>query len=138
MPGTIGSLVGVFWYTIGFWNVPFLRFLIGLILSVWVSILFCGEAEIRIGTKDPPCIILDECCAMPLCFYGIERFIHQISTWKILLYGFLLFRFFDIVKPLGIRSLQRHNGGVGIVMDDLAAAFATCIILHITIPMLLI
>jgi phosphatidylglycerophosphatase A len=57
--------------------------------------------------------------------------------WKILLYGFFLFRFFDIIKPLGIRSLERLKGGVGIVVDDVAAALATCITLHMTALMLL-
>ncbi|MDR1435156.1 MAG: phosphatidylglycerophosphatase A [Puniceicoccales bacterium] len=134
MPGTIGSLAGLIWYTVCFWNSTFFQFSVLILLSIFMSILFCGEAEIRIGEKDPSRIILDEFCAMPLCFCGIGRFIPQVATWKILFYGFLLFRFFDIVKPLGIRSLQDLKGGLGIVIDDVAAAAVTCIVLHTTVP----
>jgi phosphatidylglycerophosphatase A len=38
------------------------------------------------------------------------------------LLGFGLFRFFDIVKPLGIRWIEKAPGGIGIVMDDVVAA----------------
>jgi phosphatidylglycerophosphatase A len=54
-------------------------------------------------------------------------------AWQIMLLGLILFRFFDIVKPMGIRSLQRLDGGRGIVFDDLAAAIYTCLVLHVWI-----
>jgi phosphatidylglycerophosphatase A len=38
------------------------------------------------------------------------------------LLGFGLFRFFDIVKPLGIRWIEKIPGGVGVVADDVVAA----------------
>ncbi|KPL15368.1 phosphatidylglycerophosphatase, partial [candidate division WOR_3 bacterium SM1_77] len=44
---------------------------------------------------------------------------------------FLLFRFFDIVKPLPIRSLENLKGGWGIMLDDLLAAIYTTIIIII-------
>ena len=45
--------------------------------------------------------------------------------------GFLLFRFYDILKPLGIARLQTLPGGWGVVADDVAAALAACATLHI-------
>jgi phosphatidylglycerophosphatase A len=42
-------------------------------------------------------------------------------TWKLLLAGFVLFRVFDIAKPLGIRRLERLPGGWGVMADDLLA-----------------
>ena len=51
--------------------------------------------------------------------------------WLVLLVGFLLFRLFDILKPLGIKKLQDYPGGVGVVLDDVAAGFATCISLFL-------
>jgi phosphatidylglycerophosphatase A len=138
MPGTLGAFLGIIWYTVGFWNVTFFQFFLSFLISVVIGTLFCGEAAIRLNQRDPSCVILDEFCAMPLCYYGIERFTGQVALWKILLYGFLLFRFFDIIKPLGIRSLEKMKGGAGIMMDDLAAALATCLFLHITVPILFI
>jgi phosphatidylglycerophosphatase A len=45
--------------------------------------------------------------------------------------GFGLFRFYDILKPLGIRRLQDWPAGWGVVVDDAAAALATCATLHL-------
>jgi phosphatidylglycerophosphatase A len=50
---------------------------------------------------------------------------------KMLGLAFVLFRFFDIVKPLGIERLERIEGGWGIVLDDLAAAFFARFVLNI-------
>lgn len=135
-PGTLGSLAGVLWYLLGFWKVALFQFLLAYSLSVAVGALFCGEAEIRLNEKDPRSTILDEFCAMPLCYWHIERFTEQVAMWKILLYGFLLFRILDIVKPLGIRRLQKLHGGAGIMIDDIVAAFITCVLLQMTVPVL--
>ncbi|MDR1591185.1 MAG: phosphatidylglycerophosphatase A [Puniceicoccales bacterium] len=134
-PGTLGSLAGIIWYTVGFWHVTFFQFALGFCASAFVGTLFCGEAEYRLQKKDPSCVILDEFLAMPLCYWGIERFASQVVLWKILIYGFLLFRIFDMLKPFGIRSLERFQGGAGIMLDDIAAALMTCIVLHITVPL---
>jgi phosphatidylglycerophosphatase A len=133
-----GSLAGVIGYTVAFWNITFFHFFVRLLLLLLIAIAFCDEAERRIGEKDPSCIILDEFCAMPLCFLGIERFSGQVATWKILLCGFCIFRLFDGLKPFGIRSLERLRGGLGIVIDDVGAAAATCLALHVLVPALLI
>ncbi|WP_374166716.1 phosphatidylglycerophosphatase A [Arcticibacter sp. MXS-1] len=47
--------------------------------------------------------------------------------------GFILFRFFDIVKPLFIRRMERLPGGVGVMMDDVLAAIYTNILLQIAV-----
>jgi phosphatidylglycerophosphatase A len=52
-------------------------------------------------------------------------------AWQILLAGFALFRFYDILKPLGIGRLQDLPGGWGVVADDLGAALATAVTLHL-------
>ena len=135
-PGTLGSLAGIFWYILGFWHVTLFQFMVAFCLSVAIGTLFCGEAEARLQQKDPPCVILDEFLAMPLCYWNIERFENHIAMWKILVYGFLLFRFFDIIKPLGIRSLQKMHGGAGIMIDDIAAACVTCLVVHVTAPLI--
>jgi len=51
--------------------------------------------------------------------------------WPVLILGFVLFRFFDILKPLGIKKLQNLSGGIGCVADDLAAGLAACVCLHL-------
>jgi phosphatidylglycerophosphatase A len=80
--------------------------------------------------KDPRMANLDELLAIPLCFWPAEFILSKFSqqtfdTFLWLAVGFLLFRFFDIVKPFGIRKLESIPGGWGIVCDDIAAALAT-------------
>ena len=93
----------------------------------------CGEAEIRLGRHDPGEVILDEFVAMPLCFLGWPMIIGPglLPFLGLMLAGFALFRLYDITKPLVIDSLQELPGGWGIVLDDTAAALATCATLHL-------
>lgn len=131
-PGTLGSLAGVVLFVIFFYGMPWLTYLFIAGLLAWVATGVCGEAEKRLHKRDPGEIVLDECVAMPLVFLGVP--VHQVwDSWLVVLVGFVLFRIFDIVKPLGIARLQRLPGGSGIVMDDIAAALASCLCLHLWI-----
>jgi phosphatidylglycerophosphatase A len=96
----------------------------------YLAVALCGEAEFRIGRKDPGEVILDEFVAMPLCFLGWPMLLGTVPAWMIFLIGFGLFRLFDITKPLGIRRLQNLPGGWGVVIDDTAAALAACATMH--------
>ncbi len=91
-----------------------------------LAVALCGEAEVRLGRRDPGEVILDEFVAMPLCFLGWTTLAGTLPGWAVLLLGFGLFRLFDIAKPFGIRRLQELPGGWGIVVDDTAAALAAC------------
>ena len=69
---------------------------------------------------------------MPLVFLGWRGgYPAELPVWVALVAGLGLFRFFDILKPLGIARLQRWPGGWGIVADDFAAALAACGTLHL-------
>jgi phosphatidylglycerophosphatase A len=58
-------------------------------------------------------------------------------TWYYLLIGFLLFRFFDIVKPFPIRWVDKNvHGGFGVMLDDFLAALISLIILHVILILL--
>ncbi len=52
------------------------------------------------------------------------------TAW-LLLAGFILFRFFDMVKPLFIRRLERLPGGIGVMLDDILAGIYSNILLQI-------
>ena len=133
MPGTNGSFIGLIWYTLFFHNLsPFAYFFCSL-LSAWCACKICTQAELILNKKDPGCVILDEMIAIPFCFYGLQPSMQIYPVWWFMLLGFILFRIFDIFKPLGIKKLQTFPGGFGVVIDDIAAAFATCICLHLLI-----
>ena len=133
-PGTIGSLVGLAYYAVFFHNLGPFAFIFYSVLSAYIAMGICDASEERLGLRDPGMIILDEFVAVPLVFLGLggaNGLIAAYGGWPILLLGFGLFRFFDILKPLGIARLQNLPGGVGCVADDLAAALASCACLHI-------
>jgi len=68
----------------------------------------------KIWGKDARRITIDEVLGILITFL----FIHRID-WKILLVGFFLFRFFDIVKLPFIKRVQEIKGGWGVMLDDL-------------------
>ena len=118
-PGTFGTLPGLllcFFLAGTSLSEAMLTALILIGFSIWIA----GEAEKIIGTRDPGCIVIDEIAGMVVSLVGIP------FTFYTAVAGFLLFRFFDIVKPIPIRTVDKNlHGGVGIVLDDvLAGIFA--------------
>lgn len=133
-PGTVGSVAGIALYVVFFHHSSPLGFVLLALLLAYLAVGICDTAEQRLQMRDPGMIVLDEFVAVPLVFFGMggaQGLIFQHGGWPVLLAGFALFRFFDILKPLGISKLQNLPGGLGCVADDLAAAIASCISLHL-------
>lgn len=132
-PGTAGSAVGLLYFTVFFAWLPAWGILLASLPMLYLAVAICGEAEFRLGQRDPGGVVLDEFVVMPLCFLGWRAlpgaWIEQ-GGWIVFLAGFALFRLFDIAKPLGISRLQNLPGGWGVVADDFAAALAACATLH--------
>jgi len=125
-PGTVGSLGGLALYTLLFFPVGLLGQLLLMMMLVLLAVPFCEEGERRMGKRDPGEIVLDEVVAVPLCFLGLNNAILATGmVWLYMVLGFALFRLYDITKPFGINRLQQYPGGLGVVLDDLAAAVAT-------------
>ena len=136
-PGTFGSLVGLFAFFFLFWFTPIPPIGIMVLFSTLfiLGIPLCTRAEILLGKEDPPEVIWDEFTAIPLVFiFCLEEFKNSFSFNKTLFFlimGFILFRIFDIRKPMGIRSLQRLPKGLGVMIDDLAAALLSACLLYL-------
>jgi len=122
-PGTFGSLPGVllFWLTMDYGLYVQLGIAFALaIAGVWI----CGESARRIGVHDHGGIVWDEIVGMYVTLLAAPV---TVVGW---LLAFGLFRLTDIVKPWPIRDLDhRLGGGVGIMLDDLAAALYASILL---------
>jgi phosphatidylglycerophosphatase A len=100
----------------GFWIVLVLLFLLGVKL--------CGSVSRELGVHDHGGIVWDE-----MVGYWLSAAIVPLQ-WPWLLAAFLLFRFFDILKPWPIRQLDKKvSGGFGIMIDDVVAALFTMLIL---------
>ena len=84
------------------------------IVGVWASRAVAAASD----DEDPSRVVIDEVAGQLLAVAAVPL----EGGW--LLAGFLLFRLFDIVKPLGIRKLEAIGGGWGIMLDDLAAGIA--------------
>jgi phosphatidylglycerophosphatase A len=130
-PGTWGSVAGLLYFTVFFYGIGVFGTLLFGAVGIYLAVAMCGEAEFRLGKRDPGEIVLDEFVAIPFCFIAWQHLPVGIPNWVIFLAGFGLFRLFDIWKPLGISRLQNLPDGWGVVADDIAAAAATCVSLHL-------
>lgn len=129
-PGTWGSLAGVAWVALVCVPAGWFLHLLLAAAGLYLAFAFCGEAEKRLAKIDPPQVNLDEFASVPLVFFALNDVLASDAAWVVYLLGFVLFRGFDIVKPFGIRRLQRFVGGMGVLLDDVAAALASCVVLH--------
>jgi len=122
-PGTFGSLPGLllFWLTVDFG----LNVQIGVAVAIALAgIWICGESARRIGVHDHGGIVWDEIVGMYVTLLAAPL---SVTGWVL---AFILFRVMDIVKPWPIRDLDHSmRGGVGIMLDDLAAALYAAILL---------
>ncbi len=100
-------------------------YIIALAAIFFLSVITAGSAEKLIDRKDPGVIVIDEIIGMLIALIGAPAI---PLVWFA---AFLLFRFFDIVKPFPINWLDKHlNGGLGIVLDDIFAGLYTLLVLQ--------
>lgn len=127
-PGTVGTLVGVP-MVMALLQLPWPWALSLISLGAAWGVYLCGESARRLGVHDHGGIVFDEiigyCVTCIPLLPGITGLWggNVLPAWVGLLLAFVLFRFFDIVKPWPIGMLDaRVHGGLGIMLDDLLAA----------------
>ncbi len=130
-PGTWGSAAGVLLYFLLFYLTSNFVGAILIVASCYFAIGICGEAEKRLKKVDPGEIVLDEVVAIPICFLGLKPYIAAGHGLVVIAAVFIAFRLFDILKPFGIKKLQRYYGGFGVVADDVVAGVATCFVVNV-------
>ncbi len=114
-PGTSGTIAAVPLYLlmIQLSALPYIAVvLVMAVFGVWL----CHRVAEDLGVHDHPGIVWDEWVGFLITMWLAP------SGWAWLLAGFVLFRFFDIVKPWPINLLDQHvTGGLGIMLDDILA-----------------
>ena len=132
-PGTWGSVAGVLFFIFCCNSMSDVELVIAAALVGYFAVGICGQAEVIMKRRDPGEVILDEVAAIPLCLIGWREIAVPgfLGYMGVIAAAFVLFRFYDIRKPWVINSLQELPGGWGIVLDDTAAALATCGTLHL-------
>lgn len=128
-PGTMGAV-----FAVALWLPLFLfadyctwmtiiggAILIFTILGVWSSTI----AE-RYWGEDPSRVVIDEVVGMWITLLAVP----EHAKWHTIVTAFVLFRFFDMVKPLGVRKMENLKSGYGIMADDiLAGVYGALVIL---------
>lgn len=118
IPATWTSLVVAFVY----YFLPVLHDAPGqvafFLISLVIGIPACTALEKKYG-EDPKQATMDEACGMAVALLGVE------ITLLNVLAAFFMFRFFDVLKPPPGRKLEDLHGGLGIMLDDVAAGVYT-------------
>ena len=133
MPGTYGSLVGVGIF-LGLTQLARGRELIAVVVVAILVVTFAGiwagsRTEELSGRKDPGKVVVDEVAGQLISLFPLTLFAHW-STVAVII-SFILFRFFDIVKPYPARRFEALKGGLGIMCDDLVAGVYGAVITSI-------
>ena len=130
IPGTFGSLATVIILYIFFHilNLSTNLILIGLIIIFIFSFLAVATHIKDNENKDPKEVIIDEFIgqSIPIYLYEISHGIKKSADEAIIFYGvcFILFRFFDIIKPFPVSFFDRNfKNSFGVIMDDVCAGF---------------
>ncbi len=99
-----------------------LYFLMAALIVFFGAIPFVNKAMRDTGTDDPGWIVIDEVCGifMALAFFPTDIIVAH--PWFLAI-AFGLFRFFDILKPLGIHRFEKFPGAWGVMADDLLGGF---------------
>lgn len=129
-PGTWGSLVGVgiFWLLV---RLNPLVIVVAILAVTFAGIWAGSKIEQLSGRKDPGKVVVDEVAGQMIALFPLTLFARW-STGAVIV-SFILFRFFDIVKPYPANRLQDLNGGMGIMFDDLVAGVYGAVVVSIVL-----
>ncbi len=105
-----------------------LDFLIAAIFVFFAAIPFVKKAMKDTLTEDPGWIVIDEVCGVWMALAFVSPALIVASPW-LLLIAFGVFRFFDILKPLGIHRFERFPDAWGVMADDLLGGAYTAIVM---------
>lgn len=115
-PGTWGSLgalpFGMILMVLG----GHIALLIGLLFIIPIGFWATKKFEHMTGTHDSGMIVIDEVAGV---WIALLAAVGQDSLY--ILAAFLLFRFFDILKPWPVSWLDKKPGAMGVMMDDVMA-----------------
>jgi phosphatidylglycerophosphatase A len=128
-PGTMGALVAILvWYILSLcmaystlqWT------LAGLIVVFTIIGVWSATVSERYWGEDPSKVVIDETVGEWIALLAVPAGQH----WAYIVAAFVFFRFFDIFKPLGVRSMENLKGGYGIMADDiLSGVYAAVVVL---------
>ncbi|MCZ8372885.1 phosphatidylglycerophosphatase A [Phocaeicola acetigenes] len=130
-PGTAGALLAmlIWWgYSLLFSHcisIPVLTFIV-IVVFTFAGVWSSSVVEKYWG-EDPSRVVVDEMVGTWIALLAVPEGAH----WGYMLAAFVLFRFFDIVKPLGVRKMESLPSGFGIMADDILAGIYGFIVIYL-------
>ncbi len=127
-PGTVGSLaaLAIAWLLVRYaaWQ-PF--WFAALVVVSTAPAIWAADVTARaLQKKDPGLVVVDEVLGQWVALAGARPL--NAKSW---VGAFVLFRLFDIWKPVPVRNLEKLPGGAGIVADDLMAGLYAALVLSL-------
>jgi phosphatidylglycerophosphatase A len=124
-PGTFGTLAAIPFFLL-LQNLSWPVYLSWLLVTFALGVLWCDRSSKAMGVHDHGGIVWDEFVG-----FWITMFMAP-AGWVWILIGFVLFRFFDILKPWPINWLDKKvHGGFGIMIDDALAGIYALLVLQL-------
>ena len=130
IPGTIGSLatVLILYFCFHVLNINPNLILLGILIIFIYSFVAVSNHTKNSENKDPGEIVIDEFIgqSIPIFLYEVSHGTVKAQDEAIIFYGvcFILFRYFDIVKPFPVSYFdKKHKNSFGVIMDDVCAGF---------------
>lgn len=126
-PGTAGALLAtLIWYFISFYTSPIILIGITLFLILFFTItgIHSTNKVEQIWGEDPSKVVIDEMVGVWIALLAAPQ-----GNIGYAIVAFILFRLFDIFKPLGIRKMEDFKGGIGVMMDDILAGIYSFVLL---------
>lgn len=125
MPGTMGSLAAIPLILL-MSLLPLWAYLMITLVSCVLGVVICQKVSDDLDVHDHGAIVWDEIAGMMIVFIALP------ITWQSVLFGFILFRILDIVKPWPIRYFDKNvQGGWGIMVDDLIAGAIVLVVMQL-------
>ena len=129
-PGTWGAILAIIlWLPLYIWASASVALIVTAVAVVVLTVAgtWASSVSERYWGKDPVIACVDETVGQWISLLPV---LPGCPWWEILL-SLALFRFFDIVKPLGIRSMERLPRGYGMMADDILSGIYAVVILLI-------
>jgi phosphatidylglycerophosphatase A len=126
-PGTAASFFTALLFKLYFYRLDWPLYLgVAVVIyaaGVWASTRYTREMRV----EDPRTMVIDEVLGQWLALFLLP------PSWSLIILAFILFRIFDVLKPLFIRRAESFSEGWGIMLDDVLAGIYTSILINIYI-----
>ena len=126
-PGTAGALLAAGAWCLLSMALPaecLLWITIGLILVFTLAGVWAANRLEAVWGEDPSRVVVDEMVGTWVALLAVSA-----GEWMWMLAALVLFRLFDIFKPLGIRRMENLPGGAGVMADDILSGIYGLVVL---------